>query len=150
MTLTIDIDDLPANVGAELGWSEWREVTQQDVDRFAEATGDHQWIHVDPERAAQGPFGGTIAHGYLTLSLVPVVLRDLWRVNGVRMGVNYGADRIRFPAPVHVGKRLRAGGRLAEVKEVPGGFQCKLEVTFEVEGSEKPACVAEILVRHLR
>jgi acyl dehydratase len=146
--LVTDIKALNEHVGEHLGWTEWREVTQDQVDLFADATEDHQWIHVDRERAAQGPFGGTIAHGYLTLSLVPPMMFELLRVEGVSMGINYGLDRVRFPAPVPVGSRIRAGAELAEVKEIPGGLQSKLVITFEVEGSDKPACVAEVLVRH--
>jgi acyl dehydratase len=148
MALTTDIAGLPDHVGEHLGWTEWREISQDRIDRFADATDDHQWIHVDRERAADGPFGGTIAHGYLTLSLVAPSLGELVNVEGVSMGVNYGLDRVRFPAPVPVGARIRAGAELAEVKEVTGGVQSKLLVTFEIEDGDKPACVAEVLVRH--
>ena len=139
------IDDLKP--GLELGPSEWREVTQDKVNQFADATGDHQWIHVDPERAAQGPFKGTIAHGFLTLSLVPVLVASVYRVDGVRMGVNYGLNKVRFPAPVRVGSRVRAGVELAEVTQVEGGVQIVARVTVEAEGSPKPCCVAETVVR---
>jgi acyl dehydratase len=149
MPLTTDITELQDRVGEHLGWSDWREITQERVNQFADATDDHQWIHVDRERAAsESPFGGTIAHGYLTLALVAPTLGELIHVDGVRMGINYGLDRVRFPAPVPVGSRIRAGAELVEVTEVPGGVQSKLNVTFEIENGEKPACVAEVLVRH--
>jgi acyl dehydratase len=149
MPLTTDIAGLQDRVGEHLGWSDWREITQERVDTFADATDDHQWIHVDRERAAaESPFGGTIAHGYLTLALVAPALGELIHVDGVSMGINYGLDRVRFPAPVPVGSRIRAGAELVEVTEVAGGVQSKLNVTFEIENGEKPACVAEVLVRH--
>ncbi len=147
---TIPLDELAAHVGEHLGYSDYRAVTQEQVDRFADATGDHQWIHVDPERAASGPFGGTIAHGYLTLSLIPVLVGSLLRVGGVSMGVNYGSNRVRFTSPVRVGAEVRAGATLASVEEVPGGVQVALEVTVEVRGAEKPACVAQTLTRFYR
>ncbi|MFO7253884.1 MAG: MaoC family dehydratase, partial [Actinomycetes bacterium] len=115
---------------------------------FADATGDHQWIHVDPERAKQSPFGGPIAHGYLTLSLTPYFLPQILKIEGFSMGVNYGTDRVRFPSPVPVGSKLRCGAQVDEVTEIAGGVQMKLTLTFEVQGSEKPACVATIIVRH--
>jgi acyl dehydratase len=146
--MVIEIAELQNHVGEHLGWTDWREIDQDRVNQFADATGDHQWIHVDPERAASGPFGGTIAHGYLTLSLAAPLLFELLRVEGVSMGINYGLDRVRFPAPVPVGSRIRAGAELAEVTEVAGGVQSKLVLTFEVENGDKPACVAEVLVRH--
>jgi len=141
------LDDLRAAVGEQLGWTDWLEIEQKRVDQFAEATGDHQWIHVDPERAAQGPFGGTIAHGYLTLSLIPSFTPQLLQVEGVRMGVNYGLNKVRFPSPVPVGSRLRATAKLAEVTEAGGGVQLVTQVTIEREGSDKPVCVAETVVR---
>ncbi|HET8991223.1 MAG TPA: MaoC family dehydratase [Acidimicrobiales bacterium] len=147
---TIPLDELAAHVGEHLGYCDYRTVTQDQVDRFADATGDHQWIHVDPERAAAGPFGGTIAHGYLTLSLIPVLVGSLLRVSGVSMGVNYGSNRVRFTSPVRVGSDVRAGATLASVEEVPGGVQVALEVTVEVRGQAKPACVAETLTRFYR
>ena len=137
-------------VGSDLGASGWITVDQQRIVRFAAATDDHQWIHVDPERAAAGPFGGTIAHGYLTLSLIPVLVGSLLRVGGVSMGVNYGSNRVRFTSPVRVGSEVRAGATLASVEEVAGGVQVALEVTVEVRGQEKPACVAETLTRFYR
>ncbi|WP_026917766.1 MaoC family dehydratase [Gordonia shandongensis] len=135
--------DLLAAVGRRLGESDWHQITQADVDLFADATGDHQWIHVDPERAARGPYGGTIAHGYLTLSLIPVLRRTAWRPDGVTMGINYGANKVRFPAPVPVGSRVRASFDLVEVTERDTGYQVVEKVTIEVEGAQKPACIAE-------
>jgi acyl dehydratase len=141
--------DLPPLVGQHLGYSGYHEITQDRVDTFAEATGDHQWIHVDPERAAAGPFGGTIAHGYLTLSLGPLLIHDVLAWEHVRMGVNYGLDRVRFPSPVPVGSRIRLGAVLRGVEDVAGGgVQVAIELTFEVEGAAKPACVAELLLRY--
>ena len=142
-----DLDGLRDSAGRHLGWSSWKEVTQEMIDRFADLTGDHNWIHVDTERAATGPFGKTIAHGYLTLSLVPPLLGELLEVQGITMPINYGIDRLRFPSPVPVGSRIRVGGEVAEANEVAGGVQVKLALTFEVEGGTKPACVAEILLR---
>ena len=141
------IDDLEGHVGEHLGWSEWRTVTQDQVNLFADATGDHQWIHVDPERAKSGPFGGPIAHGYLTLSLIPVLMSGMIRVDGVTMGVNYGANKIRFPAPVHVGADVRLGATLVEVTPIPGGAQTVVDVTIEVRDAAKPSCVAQIVTR---
>ena len=144
-TLT-GIDDLEALVGRHLGTSEWVEITQDRIDAFAEATGDHQWIHVDPERAKDGPFGTTIAHGYLTLSLLPLFYSTTYRVEGVRMGINYGANKVRFLTPVPVGSRLRGSIEVGEVRRVPnGGAQVTWNVTVELEGSEKPACYAEAI-----
>lgn len=149
MTTIIDgVEGLAANVGEHLGYSEWHRVTQEQVDRFADATGDHQWIHVDVERATKGPFGGPIAHGYLTLSLAPVLLSEVFSVGGISMGINYGLDKLRFPAPVPVGSDVRAGARLLRVTDVSGGVQVVLEVTFEVDGGAKPVCVAEVLFRY--
>ncbi|MFI9101647.1 MaoC family dehydratase [Streptomyces fildesensis] len=141
------LDDLRAAVGEQFGPTGWLEIDQKRVDLFAEATGDHQWIHVDPEKAAQGPFGTTIAHGYLTLSLIPSLTPDLFRVEGVKMGVNYGVNKVRFPAPVPVGSRLRATAQIAEVTEVGGGVQLVTKVTIEREGGDKPVCVAETVAR---
>ena len=141
--------DVAALVGTHLGYSEYLEITQERVDTFAQATGDHQWIHVDPERAAAGPFGGTIAHGYLTLSLGPSLIHDVVSWENVRMGVNYGLNKVRFPSPVPVGSRLRLGVAVDSVSEVGnGGVQVGLVLTFEVEGGEKPACVADLLLRY--
>ena len=132
-------------VGQEIGVSDWVEVTQDRINLFADATGDHQWIHVDPERAKDGPFGSTIAHGYLTLSLVPKLVWQVYSVVGLKMGVNYGSNKVRFPSPVPVGSRLRAGVELVSLERGPGGAQATTRVTIEREGGEKPACVAEIL-----
>ena len=149
MTTTIDgITGLEKLVGEHLGYSEWHQVTQEQVNLFADATGDHQWIHVDVERAKAGPFGGPIAHGYLTLSLAPTLLTEIMRVEGVAMGINYGLNKLRFPSPVPVGSKLRAGATLASVEPVSGGVQVALNVTFEIEGGSKPVCVAEILFRY--
>lgn len=136
-------DELAAAVGRHLGYSDWVTVDQSRIDLFAEATGDRQWIHVDPERAATGPFGSTIAHGYLTLSLIPMLVWQVYEVRGARMGVNYGSNKVRFPAPVPVGSRLRAGVELVSVAEGGGGLQVVARVTVELEGGDKPACVAE-------
>jgi acyl dehydratase len=148
MARTIDgIDGLKALAGEHLGYSEYLEITQERVNLFADATGDHQWIHVDVERAKAGPFGGPIAHGYLTLSLGPALAPEIYRVEGVKMAVNYGTAKVRFPSPVPVGSKLRLGVTLLEVTEVSGGIQTKLEFSFEVEGAPKPSCVAEVLFR---
>ena len=143
------IDAVRAAVGTHLGHSEWTTVTQEQVNTFADATGDHQWIHVDPERAKDGPFGGTIAHGYLTLSLGPVLFPSIATVSGIKMGVNYGAGKVRFLSPVKVGSNLRLGAELTQLEELPGnGAQVYMTFTFEIEGSEKPAAVAEIIFRY--
>jgi acyl dehydratase len=149
MTTTIDgIDGLKAAAGQHLGYSDYVEVTQDQVNLFADATGDHQWIHVDVERAKAGPFGAPIAHGYLTLSLSPALLPQILRVTGVAMGVNYGTNKVRFPSPVPVGSKLRLGASLLSVEDVAGGAQIAMELTFEVEGAPKPSCVAEVLFRY--
>lgn len=149
MTTTFDgIGDLETRVGNHLGYSDWHQVTQEQVNLFAEATGDHQWIHVDVERAKGGPFGGPIAHGYLTLSMAPVLMEELVAVNGVAMGVNYGLNKLRFPSPVLVGSRVRLGAQLATVEPITGGAQATYELTFETEGGTKPACVAEAVFRY--
>ena len=147
VTMANGPDELKALVGHDLGHSEWIEITQERVDTFADATGDHQWIHVDPERAADGPFGAPIAHGYLTLSLTPFFLPQILQVEGFALGINYGCEKVRFPSPVVVGSRLRCGAEMDEVTDVSGGVQCVMTLTFEVEGSPKPACVATIVVR---
>ena len=139
--------DLESAVGKHLGYSDWLEITQERIDLFADATGDHQWIHVDPERAKQGPFGATIAHGYLTQSLVNLFLPQIVVVKGISMGVNYGADRLRFPAPVPVGSRIRAGGELTKVEDVKGGVQTTVRVTVEIEGGDRPGCVIDTISR---
>jgi acyl dehydratase len=142
------LDALKAATGEQLGYSDWHTVTQQQINDFAGATGDHQWIHVDPEAAAKGPFGTTIAHGFLTLSLLPVLVVQVLRVDGIRMGVNYGLNRVRFPAPVPVDSRVRAGVRLLEVEDIAGGAQIVNEVTIERDGGTKPCCVAQSVVRY--
>jgi acyl dehydratase len=141
------LDELRTAVGEQLGWTDWQEIDQERIDLFATATGDRQWIHVDPERAAQGPFHTTIAHGFLTLSLIPSLTPRLFQVEGVRMGVNYGVNKVRFPAPVPVGSRLRATAKIADVAEAGGGVQLVTQVTIEREGGEKPVCVAETVAR---
>ena len=144
----MSIDDLRAGVGTTIGVGDWLEITQQRIDAFADATGDHQWIHVDAERAAAGPFGSTIAHGFLVLSLIPAMAPQL-EVSAA-MAVNYGLDRVRFITPVPVGARIRAHTVLRDVAEVAGGVQTTAEVTIELEGSERPACVATCLARFYR
>jgi len=141
--------ELEKAVGQRLGESAWLEVTQERVNLFADATDDHQWIHVDPERARGGPFGAPIAHGYLTLSLVNRFLPEIVVVKGISMGVNYGVDRVRFPSPVKVGARIRGVGELLEAeRQKDGSVQAKVRVTVEIEGGGKPACVAETLSRY--
>ncbi len=144
----IAFDSIANHVGEHLGYSAWHNVTQEQVNKFADATGDHQWIHIDVERAKAGPFGGPIAHGYLTLSLAPILLSQVLQVEGVKMGVNYGTNKVRFPSPVPVGSNLRLGAKLASVEDVPGGKQVTVEATFEVEGATKPSCVAELVFRY--
>ncbi|MGK2929262.1 MAG: MaoC family dehydratase [Acidimicrobiales bacterium] len=144
------LDELRTAVGRDLGTSSWVEITQDRVDTFAEATGDHQWIHVDVDRArAESPFGGPIAHGYLTLSLTNLFLPEVVEVRGVSSGVNYGVNKVRFPAPVPVGSRVRGHVRLQAAEEVTGGIQTTMVITVEVEGAEKPACIVEALSRWL-
>ena len=147
-THVTSIDDLAPLVGTHLGYSAYRTVTQEQVNLFAEATGDHQWIHVDPQRAAAGPFGHTIAHGYLTLSLIPVLLAEVLRVEGVSMGVNYGTNKVRFTSPVPVGSDIRAGATLASAEAITGGAQVALDVTVEVRDAKKPSCVAQVVFRY--
>jgi acyl dehydratase len=142
------LDELGKAVGEQLGYSDWHTVTQDQINAFADATGDHQWIHIDLEAAAKGPFGTTIAHGFLTLSLIPMLVVQVSRVNGIRMGVNYGLNKVRFPAPVPVGSKLRAGVKILSFGEIPGGAQAVNEVTIEREGGDKPCCVAETVVRY--
>src|SRR5262245_21674211 len=140
--------ELLAAVGRALGTTDWLEITQQRIDLFADATGDHQWIHVDPERAKSGPFGATIAHGYLTLSLVNLFLPQLLEVRGVSMGVNYGCDKVRFPSPVRVGSRVRGVGEVVAAEEVKGGaVQVTVRLSVEIEGSDRPACVVDTISR---
>jgi len=151
MTRTIHGDELAAHVGEELGASGWQLVDQARVDAFADVTGDHQWIHVDTERAKDGPYGTTIAHGFLTLSLLPALLGGVFQVDGVARRLNYGMDRVRFPSPVPTGSRLRLVVVLASVEEVPGdGVQIAIDGTIEIEGAAKPACVVRMLTRAYR
>ena len=147
MTSFEHLADLQVRVGEEVGVSDWITVDQQRINLFAEATGDHQWIHIDPERAAKGPFGTTIAHGFLTLSLLPEMSASAFEVLDTRMGVNYGLDRVRFPAPVPSGAKLRGRFKLLKYEPLEGGAQLTVEVTMEREGSAKPVCVAESLAR---
>jgi acyl dehydratase len=143
------LDELTAAVGEEIGPTEWLTITQDRVDTFADATGDHQWIHVDVARAnAESPFGGPIAHGYLTLSLGPVLVPQVVRVDGVKMAVNYGCEKVRFPSPVPVGANLRVGVELLDVRDIPGGAQVVMRFTFECEGAPKPSCVSENVFRY--
>ncbi|MER5755519.1 MaoC family dehydratase [Streptomyces sp. NPDC002088] len=148
MSITVNgLDELKKLAGSELGTSEWIDVTQERIDTFADATGDHQWIHVDPERAKEGPFGAPIAHGYLTLSLFIPLFTELLDVQGVTTKVNYGLNKVRFPSPVKVGSRIRLIGKLAEVEDVPGGVQITVDGTIEIEGAPKPAAVLQSLSR---
>jgi acyl dehydratase len=150
MTTVIEgIAGLKELVGTHIGYSDYVEITQERVNTFADATGDHQWIHVDPERAkAESPFGGPIAHGYLTLSLGPLLAPQVMQVTGISMGVNYGADKVRFPAPVPVGAKLRVGLQLDKVEDIPGGAQVYMTFTFECEGAAKPSCVSQNIFRY--
>jgi acyl dehydratase len=142
-------EGVKAAIGSPLGESGWRTITQEAVNQFADATGDHQWIHVDPERAKDGPFGGTIAHGYLTLSLAPTLLSEIVELDGLKMGVNYGCNKVRFISPVPVGTAVRMSGTLTGADDVPDGVQANIDLTFEVEGTDKPACVAQVVYRWL-
>lgn len=142
-----NLDELAAATGEHLGYSDWYTVTQRQVDTFADATEDHQWIHVDPERAAQGPFGTTIAHGYLTLSLIPMFGKEIYQVDGLKMGINYGLNKVRFPQAVPVGAKIRAGAEVFEVTDLEQGKQAQVRFTIEIDGQDKPACVADTVVR---
>jgi acyl dehydratase len=149
MITVTGLDEVKTLAGRDLGHSSWLEITQERVNQFADATGDHQWIHVDVERAAEGPFGGPIAHGYLTLSLVIPLFGELLTVGGVKMSINYGLDKVRFPNPVRVGSKVRLTATVASVDEVPGnGAQMTLDFTVEIDGVAKPACVARAVYRH--
>ncbi len=150
MPATVTFDDLPDLVGQDLGHSPWLTVDQERIDTFADATGDHQWIHVDPERARQGPFGTTIAHGYLTLSLLLPLFSNLLEVEGVTSKINYGLNRVRFPAPLPAGSKIRLGATLADLTEINGGVQLTVDATIEVDGGQKPACVAQCVLRFYR
>ena len=145
--MKVNYGDLGGQVGARLGPTAWLAIDQARIDQFAEATDDHQWIHVDPVAAAEGPFGATIAHGYLTLALVNRFMPDLLTVADAAMGVNYGCDRVRFPSPVRVGSRIRGIGELLSVEPAGGGLQVLVRVTVEIEGQDRPACVADTLSR---
>jgi acyl dehydratase len=148
MSITVNgLDELKKLAGSDLGASEWIEVTQERINTFADATGDHQWIHVDPEKAAQGPFGAPIAHGYLTLSLFIPLFTELLEVEGVSTKVNYGLNKVRFPSPVKVGSRIRLVAKLASVEDVPGGVQVAVDGTIEIDGGGKPAAVLQSLSR---
>ena len=149
MTTTVHgIEGLREQIGKPLDPSDWHLVTQEQVNQFADATGDHQWIHVDPERAKAGPFGGPIAHGYRTLSLASYLLPKVMQVEGFAMGVNYGLNKLRFPSPVPVGGNLRLNATIADVKEIAGGVEVMVDMNFEVEGQDKPACVAQAVYRY--
>ncbi|MEB3023809.1 MaoC family dehydratase [[Mycobacterium] crassicus] len=144
------IEELGACQGELIGHSDWVTITQEAVNLFADATGDHQWIHVDPERAAAGPFGTTIAHGYMTLAMLPQLMAQISRLDGVKLAINYGLNKVRFPAPVPVGSKIRAETSLVEVADVGGGaHQVTYSTTVAIEGSAKPACVAESVVRYV-
>ncbi|MET7876240.1 MaoC family dehydratase [Micromonospora profundi] len=147
MRVFTSLDELATAVGESIGPGPWQPIEQSRVDLFADATDDHQWIHVDPARAASGPFGGTIAHGYLTLSLLPTLAGQLYRVEGIAMGVNYGLNRVRFPAPLRVGASVRATATIADVSPVSGGVQLVATVAVETDGGGKPVCVAETISR---
>lgn len=136
------ISELTAAIGEDLGYGDWLEVTQERIDAFADATGDHQWIHVDPERANDGPFGATVAHGYLTLSLLPLLAGDIFTVNGPKLVINYGLNRVRFPSPVKVGSRIRANAEIVSIDDSPAGVTMVVRSTVQIDGVEKPACVA--------
>jgi len=142
------IDELQALIGTHVGYGEYLTVTQEAVNQFADATGDHQWIHIDPVRAASGPFGGTIAHGYMTLSLIPVLLDGVMQVAGVKMGVNYGSNKVRFTSPVLIGSLVRAGSTLVAAEEIPGGVQVTMDVVIEIKDAPKPACFAQVVTRY--
>ena len=146
LTLT-GLDELKGYVGKEVGVSDWHEVTQEAINEFADVTGDHNWIHIDVERAKETPFGGTIAHGYYTLSLAPMFSYAMFSVEGFAFGVNYGLNRVRFPAPMPVGEKVRMRAVLKSIEDIPGGAQITTELTFEREGGDKPVCVAESLAR---
>ena len=141
------LDEFAAATGQHLGHSDWHTITQDQVNTFADATGDHQWIHVDIEKAGKGPFGAPIAHGFLTLSLIPLLAQRTYRVDGLSMGINYGLNKVRFPQPVKVGAKVRGGAELVEITDVPGGKQAVVRWRIEIDGEPKPACVAEFVGR---
>lgn len=148
-TVINGLGELEAAVGKALGTTDWLEITQERIDQFAQATGDDQWIHVDPERAKAGPFGATIAHGYLTMALSNYFLPQIVDVRGISMGINYGVDKVRFPVPVKVGSRVRGRAELVSVEAIKGGMQAKILIVIDIEGQEKPACVIESVSRYL-
>ncbi len=147
-TTVTGLSELKALAGQDLGSSDWLEIPQSRIDAFADATGDHQWIHTDPERAASGPFGGTIAHGYLTLALLIPAWSQILEIKGIGMAVNYGLNKVRFPAPVPAGSRVRASARLSSVSDVPGGVQALVEMVVTCDNADKPVCVAEAVYRY--
>jgi acyl dehydratase len=149
-TIFPNVDALLDATGTHLGFSEWVTIDQSRINLFADATGDHQWIHVDAARAKAGPFGATIAHGYLTLSMTNLFLPQLITVENISMGINYGVNKVRFPSPVRVGSQIRGSAEIASVEEVAGGVQCIIRVTVELEDSDKPACVVENVTRYMR
>ena len=140
--------ELMGKEGLQIGPSDWMEISQERINMFAEATGDHQWIHVDEEKAKMSPFGSTIAHGYLTLSLAAKLMPEIIEVKGLKMGINYGTEKTRFITPVKSGSKVRGRGEFVEIKEVPGGYQSTMRVTIEIEGEEKPACVVDTISRY--
>ena len=148
-TVLDGLDAILAAEGTHLGYSDWLEITQDRINAFADATGDHQWIHVDPEQAKDGPFGTTIAHGYLTLALSNFFLPQIVEVQGISMGLNYGVDKVRFPAPVPVGSRIRGGAEVTGVQPIEGGVQATIRITIEIEGAPKPACIIDSISRYL-
>ncbi|MYW01720.1 MaoC family dehydratase [Streptomyces sp. SID3343] len=148
-TVFTDLQQIKDSVGKHLGHSEWLEITQDRINRFADATGDHQWIHVDVDKAKDGPFGAPIAHGYLTLALSNLFLPQIVEVRNISMGVNYGVDKVRFPAPVVVGSRVRGGAEIAAVTDITGGIQVTIRITIEIDGAAKPACVIDSITRYL-
>jgi len=147
-TTVTGLDGIKALAGQDLGFSDWMEIPQSRIDLFADATDDHQWIHTDPARAADGPYGGTIAHGYLTLALLIPLWSQILEIKGIGMSVNYGLNRVRFPAPVPSGSRIRAGATLGEVTEVPGGVQTLVDLVVHCENADKPVCVAQAVYRY--
>jgi acyl dehydratase len=146
MRVFTSLDEYSRAKGEHLGHGEWHEITQDEINLFADATGDHQWIHIDVEKAKAGPFGAPVAHGYLTLSLIPMLVKDIYTIEGLKMGVNYGLNKVRFPSPVVVGSRVRAGAEILDVVDFPPGKQAVVKVTVEIDGNPKPGCVAETVV----
>jgi acyl dehydratase len=142
---TWTLDQLHGAVGTHLGYSDWHTITQEQINQFAEATGDHQWIHTDPQRAAEGPFGSTIAHGYLVLSHIPLFLSEAFEISGLSMGINHGSNKVRYSAPVPVGSKVRGGVELIDLTQRPNGTMAVMRVTVERDGADKPACVAEVV-----